>query len=100
MRRRYDPNQLELFPEFVNQEVPQASKRSRGNPQRSGGRVQPSRSHRGLRTYLQFPLALGCGCLRREENCRCYRCIEQEVPSVRGDAIGRRGGGSVNIPGL
>jgi hypothetical protein len=62
MRRRYDPNQLELFPEFVNQDMPQASKRSRENPPRSAGRVQPSRSHRGLHTGIQLPLPLGCGC--------------------------------------
>jgi hypothetical protein len=88
MRRRYDPNQLELFPEFVTQDVPQDSKRSRGNPQRSGGRLQPPRSNPGLRTLMQLPLALGCGCRGREERSDAADVIEQKMPPARGDAIG------------
>jgi hypothetical protein len=52
MRRHYDPNQFELFPEFVNHDAPQDLKRSRRNPQHSGGRLQPPRTNRGLRTYM------------------------------------------------
>jgi hypothetical protein len=88
MRRRYDPNQLELFPEFVNQEPPQASKRSRENAPRSAGRARPPRSHRGLHTGIQLPLPLGCGCLRREESSDAADVIEQEVLPDRGDPIG------------
>jgi hypothetical protein len=87
MRRRYDPNQLELFPEFVKQEVPPASKRSRGNPQRSEGRLQLPRSNRPLRTCIQLPLALGCGCRGREERPDAGYVIRQEMPPARGDAI-------------
>ena len=81
MRRRYDPNQLELFFEFVTQDVPQNSNQSRGNLQRGGRRLQLLRSHRGLRTYLQFALALGCGCRGREELPNAIDDIEQEMPS-------------------
>ena len=88
MRRRYDPNQLELFPEFENQDMPQDSKRARGNPQGHRGRIPPSRSNRGLPTYMQFPLALGCGCRGREELPDAPDDIAQEMPSARGDAIG------------
>jgi hypothetical protein len=88
MRRRYNPNQLELFPEYVQQDMPQAPKRSRVNSQRSAERVQPLRSHRGLHTGIQLPLPLGCGCLRREEHSDAADVIEQEVSPVQGDTIG------------
>jgi len=52
MRRRYDPNQLELFPEFVNQDISQDSKRARGNPQRRGGWVPSPQSNRGVAPQL------------------------------------------------
>jgi hypothetical protein len=83
MRRRYDPNQLELFPEFANQDVPQASKRSRGNPQRSGGRDQSSGSNRSLHPGMQLPLALDWGCGGHEELPDATNAIEQEMPSAR-----------------
>lgn len=88
MRRRYDPNQLELFPEYVQQEMPQAPKRSRADSQRSAGRVQPSRSNRGLHTGIQLPLPLGCGCLGRAESCGGADVIEQELSPLQGNAIG------------
>ena len=88
MRRRYNPNQLELFPELVTQDVPQNSKRSHENLQRGGGRLHPLRSNRGLRIYMQFPLALGCGCRGCEELPDATDDIEQEIPSARGNAIG------------
>jgi hypothetical protein len=87
MRRRYDPNQLELFPEFVNQDVSQASKRSRMDSQRSAERDQRSRSNRSLHIAIQLPLALGCGCRGREELPDATDDIEQEMSSARGDAI-------------
>ena len=58
MRRRYNPNQLELFPELVTQDAPSNSKRSHENLQRGGERLRPLRSNRGLRIYMH---SIGAG---------------------------------------
>ena len=80
MRRRYDPNQFELFPEFVNQDLPGDSKRSHRNPQGRGGRFQSPQSDRALRTLMQLPLALACGCRGREERTGAADIIAPEMP--------------------